>query len=194
MLLLFSALSTAALAQDQEVVGNGLTDYSISAFGLNFQSASVSPDYGLGCLGLEGFAAEGFLRTGAQGHICGQGVNNMFDIGPHAGLSLRPGPFFFSLLGEAGLGCSNFAVLNESSAWFYLKPRAGIGIGGGFFGVELSGYTQLAFPFDGSDNFNINGAQLSLLFGDFYGPEHVHRRPAPPPPRYYWWHRHPRRH
>ena len=64
MLLLLGALSAVAVAQDQEVVGDGLTDYSISAFGLNFQNAWVSPDNGLGCFGLEGFAAEGFLRTG----------------------------------------------------------------------------------------------------------------------------------
>ena len=192
MLLLFGVLSTVAVAQDQEVGGNGLTDYSISAFGLNFQSAAVSPDYGLGCLGLEGFAAEGFLRTGAEGHICGSGANNMFDIGPNAGLSLRPGPFFFSVLGEAGLGWSNFAVLHDSSAWFFVKPRLGVGIGAGFFGVELSGYSQLAFPFDGADMFTITGGQLALLFGDFYGPDHVYRRRAPPPPRHYWWH-HPRR-
>lgn len=192
MLLLLSALATAAFAQDTEAVGNGLTDYSISAFGLNFQNASVSPDYGLGCLGLEGFAAEGFLRTGAEGHICGQGANNMFDIGPYAGLSLRPGPFFFSLLGEGGLGWSNFATLHDSSAFFFLKPRLGLGIGAGFFGVELSGYSQLAFPFDGGDMFTISGGQLALLFGDFYGPDHVYRRRGPPPARHYWWH-HPRR-
>ena len=191
---LLGALSTVAVAQDQEAVGNGLTDYSISAFGLNFQNAWVERDYGLGCLGLEGFAAEGFLRTGAEGHICGQGANNMMDIGPYAGLSLRPGPFFFSLLGEGGLGWSNFAMLNDSSAWFFLKPRLGLGVGAGFIGVEVSGYSQFAFPFNGSDPFTISGGQLALMFGDFYGPDHVHRHRAPPPARHYWWHRrHPRR-
>jgi hypothetical protein len=198
MLLLLGALSSAALAQDDVAVGNGLTEYSISAFGVNFQNAWVTPDYGLGCLGLEGFTADGFLRTGAEGHVCGHGGNNMFDIGPQAGLSIRPGPFFLSALGEVGLGWSNFGLLNDSSAWLFLKPRLGIGVGAGFFGVELSGYTQVALPFDGSDAFTISGGQLALLFGDFYGPDHVRHHPAPAPHRYYWWHRrgpgpHPRR-
>lgn len=198
MLVLLTALSAVGLAQDDvavDPVGNGLTDYSISAFGLNFQNAVVSGQPSLGCLGLEGFAADGFLRTGAEGHICGNNGATMLDIGPQAGLSIRPGPFFASALAEVGLGWTNFddRFVNDSSAWIFLKPRLGIGVGAGFVGVELSGYTQLAFPFDGSEAFTISGGQLALLFGDFYGPDHVTRRPAPPPRRYYWWHRHPRR-
>jgi hypothetical protein len=116
----------------------------------------------------------------------------MFDIGPHAGLSLRPDRSSSRSSARRDSGgrtsrSSTTRALGSSSS-----RGAGIGIGGGFFGVELSGYSQLAFPFDGGDMFTINGAQLALLFGDFYGPDHVVRRRAPPPPRYYWWH-HPRR-
>lgn len=188
MFTLIALLSTATAEDDHDYAGGGLVLHPawIGEIGPSNTDAGL-----LQCIGGMGIEVRGMLRTGGEGHWCGNGNAGLGWGGGQFGV-FAGGPIYgsaFATVGGGWIGAGDLDRPDYAAAVLMVKPTLAAGLSAGFFALELGLYANAALPivqWEGGDNafgpgFSYAGGQVALLFGEFW----PHRRAtqSPPPPR-----------